>query len=141
MTKSIKNLKKDPSIELISFPFENINKRTTDSIKPSELTMDSTFVTMDSDIRISDTVGSEIFDDLKNIIGKENFNDIRHVDTAYKEKCQLFISPDKKDIVNKDVELFALTGMQFFYCEDISEIKKYINRIKLNPKRKLLNYT
>ena len=141
MTKAIKNLKKDSDIELVSFPFENINKRTTDSKRPSELTCDSTFVTGDSDIRISDTVASELFAEIEEIVGKGNYNDIRHIDTAYKEKCQIFVSPDKKDIVNNGRKLFELTGIKFFYCDDIQGINKYIKQIKQNPVRKILNYS
>ncbi len=141
MTKAIKNLKKDSDIELVSFPFENINKRTTDLKRPSELTCDSTFVTADSDMKISDTVASELFVDIEKIVGKGNYNDIRHIDTAYKEKCQIFVSPDKKDIVNNGRELFKLTGIKFYYCEDIQGINKYIKQIKQNPIRKILNYT
>lgn len=140
MTKPIKNLKKDSDIELISFPFENINKRTTDSKRPSEITCDSTFATLDSDIRSSDTVASEIFGDIEKIVGKGNYNDIRHIDTAYKEKCQIFVSPDKKDIVNNGKKLFELTEIKFFYCEDIQGINKSIKQIRLNPIRKILNY-
>ncbi|WP_139062559.1 hypothetical protein [Aquimarina megaterium] len=126
MTKDIRMLKNSGSIELISFPFENFNRRTTDSKLPSNLTIDSTFITADSDIKISDTVSSDIFDKIANIIGKENNNDIRHVDTAYKEKCQIFVSPDKKDIINKGKELEELTGIKFFHCDDFSSIKKFL---------------
>ena len=141
MTKAIKNLNKDSDIELISFPFENINKRTTNSKRPPELTCDSNFVTADSDIRIFDTVASEIFANIEKVFGKGNYNDIRHIDTAYKEKCQIFVSPDKKDIINNGRELFELTGIKFYYCEDIQGIKKYIKQIEQNPIRKILNYT
>lgn len=129
MNKEIRSLKNYRNIELISFPFENINKRTVDSKNPSELTCDSTFITCDSDILISNTVRSDIFESIGKLIGPENYNDIRHVDTAYKEKCKIFISPDKKDIVNKGEELEKLTGIKFFYCEDFDMIKSYINTI------------
>ena len=128
MNKEILSLKKDyQNIELISFPFENFNRKTIDSKKPSELTADSTFVTADSTILISDTESSDIFNILKKIIGPENNNDIRHVDTAYKERCKIFISPDKKDIISKRDSLEAVTGMKFFYCEDFTQIKKYLD--------------
>ena len=129
MTKEIKQLKKNSFIQLISFPFENYNRRTHNSKKPSELTCDTTLTFASSTMKIGDTGGSEIFCQIKDIIGKENFNDIRHVDTAYKEKCQLFISPDKKDIINKRERLFKLTGIKFFYCEDIEEIRNYIKTL------------
>ena len=129
MNKEIRSLNSYQSVELITFPFENFNKRTVDSKRPSELTCDSTFITADSDILISDTDRSEIFESLEKIIGARNYDDIRHVDTAYKEKCRVFISPDKRDIVNKGEELEKLTGIKFFYCREINAIKSYINTL------------
>lgn len=130
MTKEIRSLKQRDNIILISFPFENYNKRTVDSKLPSNLTCDSTFITADSDMLISDTVHSEIFDSIKRIVGSNNFNDIRHIDTAFKEKCKIFISPDKDDIINKGTDLENLTGIKFFYCKDFELIDNYINELK-----------
>jgi hypothetical protein len=130
MNKSIKKLKHDPLIKLISFPFENINRKTNDSFKPSELTCDNDLVTSDKEILISDTLRSDKFEEIQLIIGENNYNDVRHVDTAYKEKCQIFISPDKKDIITKGDQLYKLTGIKFFYCEDIDEITHYIKERK-----------
>ena len=130
MTKKVRDLKKIAHIVLISFPFENYNKRTTKSKKPSELTCDSTLITAESDILISDTCRSEIFNSIEKIIGKNNYNDIRHIDTAYKEKCKIFITPDKGDIVNNKVNLERITGIKFFYCEDINSIRNYLSKIQ-----------
>lgn len=130
MTKKVRDLKKIANIDLISFPFENYNKRTIKSKKPSELTCDSTLITADSDLLISNTDRSEIFNSIEKIIGKNNYNDIRHIDTAYKEKCKLFITPDKGDIVNYKENLEKITGIKFFYCEDIEEIKNYLFKMQ-----------
>ena len=130
MTKPIMNLKKDDVIELLSFPFENINKKTITSINPSNLTCDNDLITCDSEMLISNTLRSEIFDEIEQIIGRKNHNDIRHIDTAYKEKCHLFISPDFKDIISKGEQLFKLTGIMFYYTEDIGSIIKYIEKLK-----------
>jgi hypothetical protein len=129
MTKEIRSLKQRDNIILISFPFENYNKRTVDSKLPSNLTCDSTLITADSDILISDTIHSEIFDLIKSIVGANNFNDIRHIDTAFKENCKIFISPDKDDIINKGEGLENLTGIRFFYCKDFKLIENYINEL------------
>ncbi|MCR9181398.1 MAG: hypothetical protein NXH73_00580 [Flavobacteriaceae bacterium] len=130
MTKEVKKLKNDSSILLISFPFENSNKKTFSSKKPTELLASSGFTLASSSIRLSDTIQSEKYEEIKNIVGEKNFNDIKHIDTAYKEKCRIFISPDKKDIVNNGEEFNKITGIKFFYSEDIEEIKKYIYEIK-----------
>ncbi len=89
--------------------------------------VDSTLITADDiGIRISDTDESEIFESIARIIGRNHFNDIRHIDTAYKENCKIFISPDKGDIISKAAELEKLTGIKFFYHKDIEGIKKAI---------------
>ncbi len=130
MSKGVKKLKNEDNIKLISFPFENFNKKTISSKKPSELLASSSFVLSSSDIRISDTVRSEIFEKIEAIIGAENYNDVRHIDTAYKEKCHIFLSPDKKDIINNGEELQKLTGIKFIYCEDIESIHNHIKDLK-----------
>jgi len=82
MTKSIKKLRRLENIELISFPFENFNKKTVSSKKPSNLTLDSGLWTWGSDIKFSNMGSSELFEGIEKIIGAKNFNDVRHVDTA-----------------------------------------------------------
>lgn len=128
-TKEIRKLGKKENIVLVSFPFENYNRRTTNAKKPSNLTWDSDLWTWDTDILFSDMEHSEIFTQLEKIIGPQNFNDIRHVDTAFKEKCQIFISPDKKDIINNSHALESVTGIKFFYCEDLKGINNFINSL------------
>lgn len=130
LTKRIKQLAKSFNVYLVSFPFENINKKTKDCSKPSNLTIDSTYITADNtDICIGDTHLSNKFYEIQNIIGKNNFNDVRHFDTAYKEGCKIFITPDKKDISSKSERLFDATGVMTFHCDDIDRIKDFCNKI------------
>ena len=132
MTKQVKNLKRLDNVELIGFPFESINRKVKTANKPSELTADITFITCDNDeILISDTVKSERFEKISVIIGKNNFNDVRHIDTAYKENCKIFISPDKGDIISKARELQQLTGIAFFHFQNIQEIETEIQKLNL----------
>ncbi|MCK6607390.1 MAG: hypothetical protein L6Q46_03690 [Flavobacterium sp.] len=130
LTKDIKALKKEPDILLLSFPFDNKNKITTYSKKPTELTCDNTFITCDSDIIIGDTIASEKFEEISKVIGRKHYSDIRHVDTAYKESCQLFISPDKGDIIANKERLKEITNIDFFHCQDIDSILKKIDSIR-----------
>lgn len=131
LSKEIKALKNLDDIELLYFPFENFTRKAKRSNKPSELTCDNSFYTADDNkIRISDTVGSNIYDLIVRIIGKNNIHDIKHVDTAYKENCQIFISPDKGDIINKAIDLEKLTGIKFFYCGDLDSINAEIKKIR-----------
>ena len=130
LTKEIKELR-NSDIELIVFPFENKNKKVSRSDNPSLLTADNTFITCDdSKIKISNTDKSEAFDRIADIVGKNHLNDVRHIDTAYKEKCLIFISPDKGDIVSKADDLEKLTGIKFFYSRDIQRIRTAIQELR-----------
>lgn len=131
MTKEVKNLRSENHIKLFSFPFENRNRKTKNVPKPSRLTADSSFVTADSIINIGDTIKSNKFIDIEKVVGKENFNDIRHLDTAYKNGCQIFLTPDKKDIANKKKELEKILGISIFYCHDIDKIRAKITELKV----------
>ena len=130
MTQEIKALGRNPDIVLLYFPFENLNRKAQRANKPSELTVDTTFITADDDrILISDTAGSELFPMIAQIIGKHNRRDVQHVDTAYKEGCAIFVSPDRDDIISKADKLEKLTSMKFFYSQDFQSIRQYVEHL------------
>lgn len=130
VTKEVREIGKSTKFTLISFPFENRNQRTTDATRPSHPTADSTFWTADNTrIKIGNTSFSEISNEVKDIIGLENFNDIRHFDAAYKEGAKIFITPDKKDIASKADSLFKISRIKVFHCDNITEIKKYCSEL------------
>ena len=128
LTKDIRKLKKEFSIKIIYFPFENFTKKATEAKKPSGLTCGNQYIGAGSDIRIGYTESSPIFDQIKSIVGPNSSIDAKHIDTAYKEKCFLFITPDKDDILSKKVALEELTGIKFFYTEELSLIKEAIKK-------------
>lgn len=82
---------------------------------------------MDSDIRFCDTERSKKYDEMKKVIWENNIQDINHVDTAYKEKCKIFITNDKDDIIRCRVALENITWIQFFYFKEIDKLKTTIN--------------
>lgn len=131
LTKEIKELRTTENIELFVFPFENKNRKVSRSNKPSMLTWDNKFITWDdTSIKFNDTDKSELFEGIAEIVGENHLNDIRHIDTAYKETCIIFISPDKDDIVSKAKALEKLTGIKFFYSQDIQGIRAAIHDLK-----------
>ena len=129
MNKKIKGLKLLKNVTLISYPFENKNKKTIDSKLPSNLTFDSVFTSFDCNLLFSNTAKSELFESIKKIVGGNNLNDVKHIDTAYKENCKIFISPDKDDIVKKGNDIEEITGMKFFYDRDFDLIANYISEL------------
>jgi hypothetical protein len=76
---------------------------------------------------------SELFDEIKNLIGKNNPCDIFHIDSAYKEKCQIFLTSDKRDIHSKKAQVERLCNMKVFHPPSESlELIEYIVSLPLN---------
>ena len=130
LNREIKALKSESDLEFIYFPFENKTRKLKSGKNPSNLLASNGFVLASSDIRISDTIGSDKFGQIQKLIGEKNFRDAQHIDTAYKENCKLLISPDRKDIINFRKEIYNLTGVKCFHHTEIESIIEYINRLR-----------
>jgi hypothetical protein len=116
--RELRALEEAGTIELVHFPYEGHNQRVHKQAMPSKVTADCTYLTADSSLPISSTVESERFQDILRILGKEHEFDARHLDSAYKSGCSCFLTPDKRDIANKSVELEALLGLKVFHATD-----------------------
>ena len=117
LRKELKQLKKDRRIELIHFPYEG-NARSLDVTKvPSRLTIDITHVTIDSTMRISDCGETDMYSRIIDIIGNHEF-DARHIDTAYKNNCDVLLSRDKDDVIGHTSALRELLKIEFLHPDD-----------------------
>ena len=94
------------------------------------MTFDSTWVTCDMTIPISDMIESEKLEDIRRIIRRANEKTImapagligeetegyaRHLDSAYKTGCRAFVTTDKQDILWHAAELEPLLGFRLFH--------------------------
>jgi hypothetical protein len=79
------------------------------------VTADSPYWTADSDVKISDMTESNMFDSIAEIIGRENRFDVQHIDSAYKTRCDCFLTPDGRDIISHREELEQLLSIRFFH--------------------------
>ena len=116
-------------IELYTFKYENKNKRIKKSGLPSKATYNDLKNYTYNDlkgIRLSDFSGSEKYEQIVSVLGLENRIDILHLDSAYKNKCEVFLTSDKHDIWLKREELLVILGMRIFH---VAEIKKCIDYI------------
>jgi len=111
-------LESQGKIKIIHFPYEGRNKKTPNFSRPSVITCDSTYITWDMNFLISDSVGSEKYEQIRSIVGKKNEMDIRHIDAAYKSQCHAFLTTDKTDIISKKVDLESLLKIKKFHIED-----------------------
>jgi hypothetical protein len=127
-TKALRELQTEGRITLVSFPYENRNRRIRQRASPSKITADSTFSTADdTTTRISDCE-SDMFVPIRDIVGGQNEFDIRHIDSAYKTGCRYFFTRDKTDILRWRSELHSLLGITFLHPdEDLSEFLRLLN--------------
>ena len=129
-----KELKKyGKNISLIMFEYENPNKNTSDNCLPSSnLTYNDL---KDSpakigDLTFDDFTSSDKQDQIEQIVGKQNKKDIFHLDSAYKSKCDIFLTSDNDDIYSNKEELEKLLNFKIFLStKQLSLIENYINKI------------
>ena len=117
MRRELNQLKKDGLVQLIHFPYEGHSKKMEITQIPSLVTADMTHMTCDSTIRIGDCEPSDKYQAIKTIIGNHEL-DARHIDTAYKNNCDCFLSRDKDDIIGHATELKELLGIEFLHPDD-----------------------
>lgn len=124
MRKELSQLKKDDLVQLIHFPYEGHCKKMEITQVPSMVTVDMAYMTCDSTISIGDCEPSDKYQAIKSIIGNHEF-DVRHIDTAYINHCDYFLSRDKDDIVGHALELKKLLGIEFLHPDGDWEYFSY----------------
>lgn len=128
MTKALRELQQTGAITLVSFPYENRNRRIGQRAVPSKLTADSTFITADDTTILISDCESEMFPRIRRIVGGQNEFDVRHIDSAYKTGCRFVFTRDKTDILRKRGELCSLLGITFLHpTEDWSEFLRLLH--------------
>jgi len=108
-----KELGKLENIALFGFPYEGKFKKVAQPVSSEILA--SSNLPASSSIRISDACGSDKLSAIQLIVGRSNYFDSVHIDSAYKAGCKIFLSRDKKDIINNRAKLEELLGMKFLH--------------------------
>jgi hypothetical protein len=71
--------------------------------------------------------GSEHYDSILSIVGRQSKCDAFHVDSAYKTGCAALITRDCRDIVANRVALERLLGIRIFHPDrDKTELERFI---------------
>jgi hypothetical protein len=137
----LRKLRRQGQIELVLFPYDGRNPRGVQRATPSVVTVDSTWVTADMTIPISDMSASEKLDDIRRIVWLENEKkvkapaglmglktegDARHLDSAYKSGCRAFFTTDKIDILGHATELEVLLGFRLFHPDEERRFMAFI---------------
>lgn len=132
--QGLKSYERQGMVEIIMFPYENVNKKIRRKGKPSQARWSdlNNFTWKDMNGSWSDYIGSNKFEKIKKIIGSENYEDILHLDSAYKSGCKVFFTRDRNDIINKRDELEKLLDIKIYHPNNDWEVfEKYIkNRCK-----------
>lgn len=124
----LKEMEKKGLIEAIYFPYENIIRKIKKLAPPSKVSwneMDNfSWEVVELTWKDSGEVSNK-FEEIEELIGKNNKTDIKHLDSAYREKCEAFITEDKKDIYSKRKELHELLNISVFLQSNLEEFKEF----------------
>ena len=127
--QELKNLQKEGFVELYMFKYENKNRHIPNSGVPSRATWADmkNYTWADAPGRWNDYSGSDKYERIVSVLGLANKRvDILHLDSAYKNQCEVFMTNDKDDIWSKRAELETLLGMRIYNVFEISECVDYI---------------
>ncbi len=126
-------LSRQGRIVLVLFPYDGHNPSGVRLATPSVVTADSTWLTWDMTIRVSDMEGSEKFERVRQIVRREKENvrdvpagligeqtegDARHLDSAYKSGCRAFFTQDRRDILDHAAALEDLLALRLFHPDE-----------------------
>ena len=129
----LRDLEKMGRITLVLFPYDQRNRRIKGIATPSEATWDEVNITWDeTDFSWDEFSPSSLYSNICNIIGEENIRDVKHVDSAFKSKCQCMLTCDNH-ILSHSQELDKLLGIMFLNPD--SQKKEFIASLKRFEKK------
>jgi hypothetical protein len=119
MSNAVKKLRRRGIIRTIQGPYERRLRGAGNAI-PSLVTADSTDLTADSTMLISDMHYSPKHSNIVEIIAdpsnlKRTRNDALHLDSAVKSHAHAFVTSDKRDIVRHREKLESLLNLRIFH--------------------------
>ena len=126
----LRDLQKKGRITLVLFPYDRRTRRIKEVATPSGATWEELNITWDeADFSWDECSPSPRYDDICNIIGEENIRDVKHVDSAFKSKCQSMLTCDN-DILSHSQELEELLNIKFFHPDNhreefMAHLKRY----------------
>jgi len=116
-----RDLHKKGRITLVLFPYDQRTRRIKEVATPSVAIWKELNITWDeADFSWDEFSPSPHYSDICNIIGEENIRDVKHVDSAFKSKCQCMLTCDN-DILSHSQELEELLNIVFFHPDNHRE--------------------
>jgi hypothetical protein len=129
LTREIKKLGQSEGIALVHFPYDpgsHTRKHTDIAIPSSAKIQDLNLPINDLPGVIADYSGSVHFAEVLSILGKQNWRDVLHVDSALKQGCLAFVTPDKGDIIEHKAELERVLGIRFFHSSEWNNLEQFL---------------
>jgi hypothetical protein len=117
LSLAIKELVHAGVIECLHFPYD------ADSYArgPVQMARPSAAKIQDLNLPVKDLPGaaedynhSELFEQIRLIIGLQHWKDALHIDSAYKSGCVAFVTSDHKHILKHSSRLEQLLGIKFY---------------------------
>jgi len=114
LTPRLRAMQRERKISLICFPYDPDAR--TPHISPTALPSQAQYRDLnltygELKCRYDDFQGSELFEQVLEIIGPQNRRDALHVDSAYKSKCRALVTRDS-DILKHRSRLETLLGLR-----------------------------
>ncbi len=116
LTPEIRTWDRSGRIELVHFPYDpdSHTRHIPKIAEPSTAQIrDLNLPIMDLPGPMGEYKGSEHFEEILSILGREHRRDALHVDSAFKSQCSVFITRDS-DILEHKMGLLDLCGIRFF---------------------------
>lgn len=124
LTSQLRAFRNAGRVELIHFPYDKDahSRHIERTAVPSEAQYRDLNLTY-GELRwkSGDFSGSEQLEPIRAILGPANRRDALHVDSAYKSRCDCFITRDR-GILSKRAKLEALLGLRFFHPDEDWEV-------------------
>lgn len=133
-TSELTRLKKEGCVDLFMFKYENKNRHVSSGLPSKATHKDLKNYTFNDlkELCYADFHGSEKYGEIASVVGLENRVDVLHLDSAYKNKCHIFVTNDKDDIGSKRDQLERLLNMRIFCVNEMESCVSYIEEILNN---------
>ena len=116
--KELRDFENRGLIEVFTYAYENSTRKVRHRAPGSNPTWDEGDSTWDE--------GTDSWDDYANVsehwqriidlLGKSNLRDAKHLDSAYRARCDSFLTSDQDDIASKAVQIFSLLRIHVFHA-------------------------
>ena len=125
---------KDKSLVVLYYlPFENVHKKKQkkfEPIDPSGLTYNQSNFTYNHPGVTFNSASAELYKKIEKILGSDMEFDIKHLDSAYKNKCDCFITADKDEFIEgndgkRREQLEKLLSIKIFHQQEEDKFKSF----------------